>query len=67
MLCELSPSDAYRSRSFGEGTPSLDFEVLDMAAAAGTVELAQVSDWVETKITALCRLAEVGHAIDCIC
>lgn len=37
----------------------MDFEVLDMAVESGHIDIARVSDWVDTKINSLCKLAEV--------
>ena len=39
--------------------PAVDFELLDMAPEGGASDVAQISDWVELKISSLCKLAEV--------
>ena len=62
-IWELSPWGARNSQSPPEAAPAVDFELLDMAAESETIGVAQVSDWVETKINSFCKLAEV-HAPD---
>ena len=64
---ELSPWGGRSSQPFARDTLCVDFELLDLAAATGTVDVAHVSDWVETKINAWCKLAEFGHATPLMC
>lgn len=62
-IWELSPWGARNSQPPPEAAPAVDFELLDMADESGLIDVAQVSDWVETKINSFCKLAEV-HAPD---
>lgn len=39
--------------------PMVDFELLDNSTEGGPIEVARVSDWLETKLSYLCKLAEV--------
>lgn len=58
-IWELSPHGAQDSQPPPEAAPAVDFELLDMAVESGRIDVAQVSDWVKTKIKSLCKLAEV--------
>ena len=62
-IWELSDCGARNSQPPPEAAPAVDFELLDMAADRREIDVAHVSDWVETKINSFCRLAEV-HAPD---
>ena len=66
-IWELSPHGAQDSQPPPEAAPAVDFELLDMAVESGHIDVAQVSDWVESKITSLCKLAEVHppEAVHC--
>ena len=62
-IWELSPWGARNLQPPPEAAPEVDFELLDMADESEMIDVAQVSDWVETKINSFCQLAEV-HAPD---
>ena len=62
-IWELSPWGARNLQPPPEAAPEVDFELLDMADESEMIDVAQVSDWVETKINSFCKLAEV-HAPD---
>lgn len=56
MFWELTPLG---DRPPPAAAPAVDFELLDMAPDDGPIEVTRVSDWVDVKISSLCKLAEV--------